>query len=125
MERKNYTQLVAWQSAMQLVERIYQASERLPAGERYGLAAQMRRSAVSIPANIAEGQGRRTCGEFVNQLSAAHGSTRELETHLMLASRLGMLDEQTVKELLDKAGEVGRLVAALLRALDHARHREP
>ena len=116
MPSKNYMDLIAWQKAMTLVEAVYSATRALPPDEKFGLSSQMRRAAVSIPANIAEGQGRRTDGEFVNLLSVAHGSVRELETHVMLAERLHLLPEQTVRPLLSSAAEVGKLVKGLLNS---------
>jgi four helix bundle protein len=91
MAIRNCRDLLAWQKAMALVEGVYRITSELPTDERFGLMVQMRRAAVSIPSNIAEGEGRRTNGEYLNQLSVAHGSIRELETHLLLAERLGML----------------------------------
>src|SRR3990167_852201 len=110
MPSRNYTDLIAWQKAMDLAEATYRATTTLPMDERFGLSAQMKRAAASIPANIAEGQGRRTRGEFGNQLSVAHGSVRELETHVMLAERLGYLDAAVARGLKDRLSEVGRLV---------------
>jgi four helix bundle protein len=117
MTSRNYTDLIAWQKAMTLVEEVYRASGRMPDEERYGLTAQMRRSAVSIPSNIAEGEGRRTGGEFVNQLSVAHGSIRELETQLILCERLGFLSARLIGPLLEQAAEVGRLVTGLTNSI--------
>jgi four helix bundle protein len=98
---------------MDLAEAVYRITAAMPREELYGLTSQMRRAAVSVPANIAEGQGRRTDGEFLNQLSIAHGSVRELETHVMLCQRLRMLKAGEVNQLLASAGEVGRLVTGL------------
>jgi four helix bundle protein len=123
MTSRNYTDLIAWQKAMTLVEDVYRASAGMPDEERYGLTAQMRRSAVSIPSNIAEGEGRRTGGEFVNQLSVAHGSIRELETQLMLCERLGFLRARLIGPLLEQAAEVGRLVTGLANSLAGGRRR--
>src|SRR5512145_2543472 len=117
MPSRNYKDLIAWQRAMDLVEMVYRATIRMPAEERFGLTSQMRRAAVAIPANIAEGQGRRTDGEFLNQLSIAHGSVRELETHVMVAGRLGHIPQDRVDEMLSAAGEVGRLVTGLAKSL--------
>jgi four helix bundle protein len=114
---KNYQDLLAWQRAMELVEMIYRESAAIPPEERYGLTSQMRRAAVSIPSNIAEGQGRHTDGEFLNQLSVAHGSVRELETHTMIAGRLEFIAPSTVGTILERAAEVGRLVTALANEL--------
>ena len=102
---------------MDLVEAVYRATIRMPPEERFGLTSQMRRAAVAIPANIAEGQGRRTDGEFLNQLSIAHGSVRELETHIMLAGRLGHIPRDSVDAILSAAGQVGRLVTGLATSL--------
>jgi four helix bundle protein len=117
MSGKNYQDLIAWQRAMDLVETVYRESASIPAEERYGLTAQIRRAAVSVPANIAEGQGRSTDGEFLNLLSVAHGSVRELETHAMIAGRLELLEPSAVSAILENAAEVGRLVTALGNAL--------
>jgi four helix bundle protein len=121
MHSGNYTGLLAWQRAMTLVEAVYAASSALPRDEQFGLTAQMRRAAVSVPANIAEGQGRRTDGEFLNQLSVAHGSLRELETEIMLAMRLKYLPDTAGRQLLTDAGEVGRLLNGLCRSLEQRR----
>ena len=117
MRSRNYTDLIAWQKAMTLAEAVYVATRTLLVDERFGLTAQMRRAAVSIPANIAEGQGRRTAGEFGNQLSVAHGSIRELETHVMLADRLRLIPEDVAKNLMSQLGEVGRLTTGLANSL--------
>ena len=110
---------------MDLATAVYDGSRTMAAEERYGLTAQMRRAVVSIPANIAEGQGRRTCGEFLNQLSVAYGSLRELETHLLLAQRLRMMDAKTVEGILEKAAEVGKLMNGLVNHLESRRRAEP
>jgi len=102
---------------MELVETVYRESAAISVEERYGLTAQMRRAAVSIPANIAEGQGRHTDGEFLNQLSVAHGSVRELETHAMIAGRLDYLAPNVVTNILHRTADVGRLVTALANEL--------
>ena len=118
----NYTELVAWQKAMDLVQDVYLATKTFPKEEKYGLTTQMRRAAVSIPSNIAEGQGRSGRGEFRHHLSIAHGSLRELETQLVIALRLGYLSQSCVDDLLELAGTVGRLINGLLRSLQEVRH---
>jgi four helix bundle protein len=115
---RNYRDLIAWQKAMDLAEAVYRVTSAMPREELYGLTTQMRRAAVSVPANIAEGQGRRTDGEFLNQLSVAHGSIRELETHALLCERLRMLRPAEVARLLDAAAEVGRLVTGLANSIE-------
>ena len=112
-----YTELIAWQRSMELAAAVYAASHSMPPDERYGLTAQMRRAAVSISANIAEGQGRRTCGEFLNSLSVAYGSVGELETHLMLAERLQFMEAKVVRGILERTAEVGRLINGLANSL--------
>ena len=121
---RNYTDLIAWRRAMMLAASVYRVSANMPREEQYGLTSQMRRAAVSIPSNIAEGQGRRTDGEFLNQLSVAHGSIRELETHLLLCARLGLLEKSVLQPVLEEAAEVGRLVNGLANSIaEHPRSR--
>ncbi len=80
-----YRDLLVWQKGIQLAKLVYQLTKGLPADERFGLISQMRRAAVSVPANIAEGQARHTTGEFIQFISHAEGSLAELDTHLVLA----------------------------------------
>lgn len=117
MGAKNYSDLIAWQKAVNLVCDVYAASRRLPQDERFGLTSQIRRAAVSVPANIAEGQGRASTNEFSHFLSIAHGSLREVETHIILSFGLGFLDEAAKTMLLATASEVGKLISGLARAL--------
>ena len=124
MPSRNYTDLIAWQKAMDLARATYTATSAFPSEERFGITAQMRRAAVSIPANIAEGEGRRTRGEFLNQLSIAHGSVRELETHLRIAITLAYLDGPSGESLLNQAAEVGKLVTGLTNFLKRERQDE-
>jgi four helix bundle protein len=114
---KRYDELIAWQKAIDLTQAIYAATAQLPREEVYGLSAQMRKSAVSIPSNIAEGQGRRSTAEFLHYLSIAHGSLRELETQVVIAGRLGYMKPNLVEELAGKCAEVGRLLNGLTNAL--------
>jgi four helix bundle protein len=109
--------LIAWQRAMDFVVAVYAASKAFPREELYGLTSQLRRSAVSIPSNIAEGQGRRADGYFKNSLQIAHGSVREAETQILLGQRLAFLDGPTAERLLDQAAEVGRLITGLANSL--------
>ncbi|HKC66104.1 MAG TPA: four helix bundle protein, partial [Pyrinomonadaceae bacterium] len=85
---RNYSELIVWQKAMDLVEGIYAATKQFPKEEIYGLTSQIRRAAVSIPSNIAEGQGRKSINEFLHHLSIAYGSLREVETQILIAERL-------------------------------------
>ena len=115
--RGNYRNLVVWQKAMDLVELSYGLARRLPASERYELAQQIRRSAVSIPSNIAEGHGRLNRGEFARHLSIASGSLRELETQVPIAIRLKYVTENAAARVLALADEVDRMLASLIRVV--------
>jgi four helix bundle protein len=117
MKVKNYQELIAWQKAMDLVEEVYLASRSFPREELYGLTSQLRRAAVSIPSNVAEGQGRRTTPDFLRHLSIAYGSLRELETQILIATRLGYLAQGKCYEVMNTAGEVGRLLNGLTSSL--------
>ena len=117
MASKGYQDLLVWQRALVLSESTYRVTTRLPDHERYGLSSQMRRAAVAIPANIAEGQGRNTCRAFLNHLSIARGSLHELETHVILASKLQYIANEEKQLLLTQTGEVGRLLNGLINAL--------
>lgn len=114
---ENYRKLVAWQKAMDLVEGIYQTTDGWPRGERNPLTDQVRRAAVSVPSNIAEGQGRTGPREFLHHLSIAKGSLHEMETQLLIAQRLGYSAEVSYEALLGQADEVGRLLLGLIRSL--------
>ena len=114
MPARNYQDLIAWQKAMDLV---YQATKAFPKEEMFGLTNQLRRAAVSIPSNIAEGQGRQTKPEFARFLWIAHASVREVETQMMIARRQGFLAPDQEKATLDLAAEVGRLIRGLINSL--------
>src|ERR1044071_4088526 len=117
MTVRNYSELIAWQKAMELVELVYESTRRFPGDELYGLTNQLRRAAVSIPSNIAEGQGRKSTNEFLRYLSMAHGSLREVETQLLIATRLGYLQKAESGNLMGIAAEVGRLINGLINSL--------
>jgi four helix bundle protein len=102
---------------MDLVEEVYKASRRFPREEIYGLTSQLRRAAVSIPSNVAEGQGRRTTQDFLRYLSIAYGSLLELETQILIATRLSYLAPGNCSSILKMAGEVGRLLNGLMSSL--------
>jgi len=107
--------LEAWSKSVDLVIDVYKGTERFPKEERYGLTSQIRRAAVSIPANIAEGAGRHSKKEFAYFLSNSQGSTSELETELIIAHRLGYLDETTFSRLVSQLERIGRLITGLSR----------
>ena len=115
---KRYTDLVAWQKAMDLVEEIYLVTKSFPKEEVYGLSSQLRRSVVSVPSNIAEGHCRNGRREFVHHLSIALGSLGEAETQVRIAERLGYLPADASAKVLADAGEVGRIVVGLMHSLE-------
>jgi four helix bundle protein len=117
MKPKCYSDLIAWQKAVDLVESVYRATRSFPKEEQFGLTIQVRRAIVSVPSNIAEGQGRATTREFLHFLSIAYGSLLEVETQLLIAFRLGYLDAPRKTELLTAAGEVGRIINGLAKSL--------
>ena len=109
--------MLVWQKAMRLAVSIYRLSKEFPREEIYGITSQMRRSAVSIPSNIAEGHGRLNAKEFGQFLGIARGSTYELQTQLELARELRMGDPGQIATLLELAEEVGRMIHALIISL--------
>ena len=109
--------MIAWQKAMELVVACYSETEAFPRDEIYSLTKQIRRAAASIPANIAEGQGRRLSGEFQQFLGHARGSLLELDTHLELALRLHYLNKERHSSLQMRIDEVGRILNGLLRSI--------
>ena len=115
MTIRNYQDLIAWKKAMDLAEVVYTTTGEMPQEERYGLTSQMRRAAVSIPSNIAEGQGFGSDGKFLHHLHISYGSLRELETQVMLATRLRYLND--VEPLLEQCSEVGRLLNGLMKSM--------
>ncbi len=126
MSKQSYRDLVAWQRAMDLVDEVYAAARDFPEHETFALATQMRRAAVSIPTNIAEGHGRFSFRDFRRFLRDARGSALELETEIMIAARQHYIDGGKEKTLLQQTGTVGRLINGLIRHISHCLdNREP
>jgi four helix bundle protein len=115
---RNYRDLIVWQKAMDLVELVYRLTKHFPPDELYGLRSQMRRAVISIPSNIAEGEGRHSTRDFLRFLAIANGSRREVETQAIIAQRLGYIDEPSCEKVLALASEVGRLRQGLAKSLD-------
>jgi four helix bundle protein len=113
----SYQELQVWQKAMMFVESVYRVTQTFPRYEQFGLTSQIRRAAISIPSNIAEGQGRHTTQAFQHHLSIAYGSLQETETQIMLAHRLGFMPQSEHNELLSAAGEIARMLNGLQRSL--------
>lgn len=114
----SYRELIAWQKAMDFAVELYKATDPLPKTETYRLTDQLRRAAISIPSNIAEGQGRRYTREFLKHLAYANGSLFEAETQLEIGFRVGQLPEEVYRGLMDRAAEIGRILNGLIAALE-------
>jgi len=113
--------LIVWQKALVFVERVYALSRPWPTDERFGLTSQVRRAAVSVPSNIAEGSARRSTPSFINFLGISRGSLAEVETQLILAGRLGYLAEDELDGVLASADEISRMLASLISKLEERR----
>jgi four helix bundle protein len=122
MDVKSYRDLIVWQKAMDFVVLCYKIAGTFPKDEIYGLTSQIRRSAVSIPANIAEGHGGEGLGEYIHFLGIAQGSLRETETHLLIASRLDFVDRNNLNQALNLSEEVSKMLGSLLRNLKNKRN---
>ena len=122
MEKKaqNYKDLVVWQKGIALAKATYPLTSKFPSEEKFGLVAQMRRAAISIPSNIAEGQARHTAGEFIQFISHAEGSVAELETQLILSIELGFAKPETAKTPFILLDDIRRRLNGLRRKLSAA-----
>jgi len=114
---RSYRDLKVWQKSMDLAVRTYELTRTFPSEEKYGIVSQMRRAAASVPANIAEGQARRSTKEFIQMLGIARGSLAEIETFVALSERLGMTRSETSESLLEDCAEINRMMNGLMRAL--------
>ena len=114
-----FEELKIWQKAMDITENCYRVTEDFPSEEKYGLVSQLRRSAVSIPSNIAEGAGRNTNGEFKQFLGIANGSSFELLTQLYLSKRLNLIKEESVRPIIDEVVEVTKMNYSLQKSLQN------
>ena len=117
----SYRDLRVWQKSMDLAEHVYRVTEAFPRAEIYGLTSQLRRAAVSIPSNIAEGQGRTSKGEFRLFLGNARGSLLEVETQLMLATRMAYLNGGDLSSILEECATIGSMLNGLLASVSKAR----
>jgi four helix bundle protein len=114
---KNFRELKVWEKGHELTLAVYKATARFPNEERYGLTSQIRRSSVSVPANIAEGCGRGSDADLARFLHIAAGSASELEYHLLLATRLDMLSALDHKRLTKEVTEVKRMLTSFIKKL--------
>jgi four helix bundle protein len=123
MPIRSFRDLVVWQKSMALAERVYELTETFPVTERYALSIQLKRTAVSIPSNIAEGHTRRT-GSYLHHLNIALGSEAELQTQLELAHRLKLTTRSLVEPLIEEAATIGRMLRGLAASVEHS-HEPP
>jgi four helix bundle protein len=115
---KNYKELNVWQKSYKLCLDVYRITASFPKEEKFGLTSQVRRSAVSVPSNIAEGYGRKTTADYVRYLYIAYGSNCELETQMMLSRDLDYIGNAAIKEYIDEINEVERMLKALIKSLE-------
>ena len=115
----SYRDLVVWRQAMDLAVAVYETTRAWPRDELYGLTSQARRAATSVPANIAEGYGRENAGSYQQFLRIAQGSLKELETHLLIAQRIGIASRDGISALMISSESVGKLLRLLIRKLSN------
>ena len=113
----SYRDLIVWQKAMDMTESLYRIVKKLPKEETYALSDQMRRAAISIPSNIAEGFGRNSKKEYLQFLYIANGSVCELETQLMLCVRVNYLKENEIQSILSLLSEIGKIIMTITKKL--------
>jgi four helix bundle protein len=119
----SYRKLEVWQFSMNWIELVYRSSAAWPRDERFGLTGQVRRAAVSVASNIAEGAARRTTGEFLQFVGMARGSLAEAETQLMIAARLGYVEPDAEYRLMELADRISRMLVSLAAALRDRKNR--
>ena len=124
MAGNSYRDLEVWQRAMDLVVACYRLTKAFPASELYGLTGQLQRAAVSVPANIAEGQARQHTKEFLHHLSIANGSLAELETHIQIAERLDYIKGRAIQETSLQSDQVARMITGLRKSLKARQHNQ-
>jgi len=120
MAQSSYKDLIAWQKGMELAAAIYDATDRFPSHEQFGLVSQLRRAAVSVPSNIAEGKAHYSNRDFVRFLRHARGSLAEIETQVLIAQQRKYRNAQTATTLTQKIDELGRILSGLINSLAKA-----
>jgi|KBSSwiStaDraftv2_1062776.scaffolds.fasta_scaffold751091_1 four helix bundle protein len=119
---KSYRDLEVWQRSMRLAKRIYQVTQKFPRDERFGLTNQLRRAAVSVPSNLAEGHARFGSGEFSRFISITMGSVAELETQILLSRELGYVDAAVAEDVLGELDGIGKMLRGLAKSIQKRRH---
>lgn len=118
MPIQNYRQLQVWQKAIPLVKQVYLLTEHFPKSEQYGLSSQLRRAAISIPSNIAEGYCRKSTKEYLRHINIAYASLAEIEAQLFIAVELGFMDATLMTSIESQTEELGRMLNGLTSALE-------
>ena len=113
----SYRELIVWQKAMDLAEEVYRIVKYFPKEEQYALSDQLRRAAVSVPSNIAEGYGRKAAKEYGRFLNIARGSNNEVETQLLLSVRLGYSTAEGIENAMQMCDEIGKMLNAITKKL--------
>jgi four helix bundle protein len=116
---KNYKELKVWKKSYELCLEIYRITAKFPKEEKYGLTSQLRRSVVSIPSNIAEGYGRKTTSDYVRLLYISYGSVCELETQILLAGDLNLIENDELGTIKENIAEIERMLKALIKSLEN------
>lgn len=119
---KSHRDLEVWQRSMRLAKRIYQVTQKFPRDERFGLTNQLRRAAVSVPSNLAEGHARFGSGEFSRFISITMGSVAELETQILLSRELGYVDAAVAEDVLGELDGIGKMLRGLAKSIQKRRH---
>ena len=117
-DMSTFRDLKIWQKSMQLVTRIYDDTQRFPKEEKYGLISQIRKSAISVPSNIAEGYGRHSDGEFTRFLNIAMGSLFEIQTQIQISMNLNYLDKKSGRELFEASREIERMLSSFINSVN-------
>lgn len=110
---RSYQDMVVWNKGVDLIAEIYKLTQSLPANEQFGLTSQMRRAAISVPANVAEGFGRCHAKDFTRFLLIANGSVKELETHLHVCARLGYLQQRQIDTAMNLSTEISKIIFSI------------
>lgn len=118
-EIRSYKDLRVWRDAMSLAEDCYRLTNAFPRDELFGMTSQIRRAAASVPANITEGYGRESTRAYVQSLRIAQGSPKELETHILLAERVGLATPETFSDAARQCDQVGKMLRSLIRAIQN------
>lgn len=122
MSIKSYRDLIAWQKSVVLMKSIYRLTANWPREELYALTSQIKRAAVSVPSNIAEGHGRRTTADYLRHLRIAYASLMECEAQLQISYELGFTRERELSGVIDQVNEVGKIMNGLIASLSHKTH---